>query len=425
MEPHIPMRRVRHAAGLLLIVNFTAAAGSRLVQAQPCAYVANLKSNDVSVINIAANAVTSTIPVGKSPDGIAVSADGRFAYVANFLSNDVSVIDTAANAVSGSIPVGAGPVGIAAGKVGEVVAVANKVGHTVSLLSATERRVTASVPVDGTPEGIVVPGNEDAVYVTTSQPDGPGSVAVISMSTKQVVTTIPVGVRPNRIALTRYPRVAYVTNFGSFNISVLDLSRNAIMTTIGLSLQPSAIAITPDDRYAYVTNADSSTVSIIPTASNAVRAAITVGLDPSAVAARRNSPLIHVANFRSDTVSVISRREQNHVNASIPVGSGPFAIAISGSAQCAVSPTATPAPQRCFGDCNGNGRVEVDEVLAAVNIVLGSAPVASCPAIDPQHTGSVTVAELLQMVKADIEGCALPTLAAARSNRSNRHPASR
>ena len=40
------------------------------------------------------------------PLGIAIAPDGTRAYVANLLSNDVSVIDTATNTVIDTVPVG-------------------------------------------------------------------------------------------------------------------------------------------------------------------------------------------------------------------------------------------------------------------------------------------------------------------------------
>ena len=49
----------------------------------------------MSVINTATNQVISTIGVGSSPQGLAISPDGTKAYVANGGSNTVSVINTA------------------------------------------------------------------------------------------------------------------------------------------------------------------------------------------------------------------------------------------------------------------------------------------------------------------------------------------
>ena len=48
----------------------------------------------MSVIETASNQVKATIPVGKRPWNMALTADGKKLYVANGRSNAVSVIDT-------------------------------------------------------------------------------------------------------------------------------------------------------------------------------------------------------------------------------------------------------------------------------------------------------------------------------------------
>jgi YVTN family beta-propeller protein len=78
------------------------------------AYVANVNSNTVSVIDAASNTVVMgtgfPIPVGTGPIGVAVTPDGKHVYVANNLSANVSVIDTATNTVVGTpITMGNGP----------------------------------------------------------------------------------------------------------------------------------------------------------------------------------------------------------------------------------------------------------------------------------------------------------------------------
>ena len=40
-------------------------------------------SNTVSVIDTASNTVVTTVPVGTSPHGVAVTPDGKHVYVAN------------------------------------------------------------------------------------------------------------------------------------------------------------------------------------------------------------------------------------------------------------------------------------------------------------------------------------------------------
>jgi YVTN family beta-propeller protein len=75
------------------------------------AYVANVGSTTVSVIDTTTNTVVGApIPVGSSPEGMGVDPTVHRAFVPNFFSNNVSVIDTTSNTVVGApIPVGSGP----------------------------------------------------------------------------------------------------------------------------------------------------------------------------------------------------------------------------------------------------------------------------------------------------------------------------
>lgn len=58
-----------------------------------------------------------------------------------------------------------------------------------------------------------------------------------------------------------------------------------------------------------------------------------------------------------------------------------------------------PQPTSCYGeavgDCNGDGRVTIDELIRAVNLALGALPVESCPAADCDGDGSVRINELI------------------------------
>ena len=74
-------------------------------------YVANAKSNDISVIDTATNTVKAKVPLGSSPQGIAITPDGKKVYVAISLKNTLAVIDTAANTVTAAVKVGRAPAG--------------------------------------------------------------------------------------------------------------------------------------------------------------------------------------------------------------------------------------------------------------------------------------------------------------------------
>ena len=69
-----------------------------------------------------------------------------------------------------------------------------------------------------------------------------------------------------------------------------------------------------------------------------------------------------------------------------------------------VSVTAT-APPPCTGDCNHSGEITVNELIAGVDIALGTAPLTTCPAFDCTGTGKVGVSCLIDAVNAALHGC--------------------
>jgi hypothetical protein len=64
----------------------------------------------------------------------------------------------------------------------------------------------------------------------------------------------------------------------------------------------------------------------------------------------------------------------------------------------------------CAGDCNRDGAVTIDELIQGVAIILGSQPLTSCPVLDEDGSGDVTIAELIRSVATALAGCgAAPT----------------
>ncbi len=76
------------------------------------AYVTNFDGNTVSVINTQTYE-RSTVGVGNSPYGVAITPDGYHAYVTNSGAGTVSVINTQTYAVDHTVAVGSRPLGVA------------------------------------------------------------------------------------------------------------------------------------------------------------------------------------------------------------------------------------------------------------------------------------------------------------------------
>lgn len=73
-----------------------------------------------------------------------------------------------------------------------------------------------------------------------------------------------------------------------------------------------------------------------------------------------------------------------------------------------------PASATCLGDCDRDGNVTVDEILAGLSVALEIADLAICPAFDRDGDGIVQVDEVLGAVDYALNGCpkATPTASA-------------
>jgi len=60
--------------------------------------------------------------------------------------------------------------------------------------------------------------------------------------------------------------------------------------------------------------------------------------------------------------------------------------------------------QTCAGDCNGDGMVQINELILGVNIALDALPISDCSNLDDGH-GMVTVDRLILAVNNTLNGC--------------------
>jgi hypothetical protein len=68
--------------------------------------------------------------------------------------------------------------------------------------------------------------------------------------------------------------------------------------------------------------------------------------------------------------------------------------------------SSTCSAQQCVGDCNGDGRVTVDEILRGVRFSICTENVCPppCPAFDPDNVGQVTITTLIKAINNALNG---------------------
>ncbi|GHB79030.1 hypothetical protein GCM10010377_81380 [Streptomyces viridiviolaceus] len=272
----------------------------------------------------------SSIRVGDSPQGMAMSQDGRRSYVTNYGSGSVSVIDTLTNRTEDQpIRVGKNPRDVAVSPDRRRVYVTNYGSDSVSVIDTLTNRVDRTITVGSTPVGVTVSRDGRWVYVTLSRSGSlPGSLSVIDTATDKVKRTISVGKDPQGVAVAPDGRRVYVDNYGSDSVSVIDTGTDKVERTISVGKAPLGVAVASDGRRVYVTNSYSDSVSVIDTAADKVERTIRVGSGPRGVAVSPDRRWVYVANNYEGSVSVIDTRADK-VERTIPVGRGPLEVAVS------------------------------------------------------------------------------------------------
>jgi YVTN family beta-propeller protein len=263
------------------------------------ALVFSVLSTSFALAGVAnADSLTSTIPVGNGPMGIAYDSKNGNMYVTNFMSNTVSVIDGNTNNVISTIPLGsnASPADVAFDSENGKVYVTNFNAGTVSIINGNTNQVIATIPGLGQGVFAIAYDTENGkVYVTNFNA---GTVSVIDGNTNQVIATIPVGGNPTAISFNPNNENIYVAD-GVNRVDVINPVTNVIVASVIVGNEPSGIAFDSHNKNMYVTNFMSGTVSVIDTRTNTVTATISMppGSNPSGVAFDSSNSEIYVTNF--------------------------------------------------------------------------------------------------------------------------------
>jgi YVTN family beta-propeller protein len=314
-------------------------------------YVSNERSNDISVIDGGTNAVIATIPVGKRPRGLRVSADGRKLYVAlsgspiagpNVRDEDlppadkaadgIGVVDLATGKFVAKIASGSDPEQFSFGPGERHLYVANEDVGQASVVDVAAGKVIKTLKVGYEPEGVTTSPDGRLVYVTS---ESHNKVHVISTATNEIVAEFQTSARPRSSAFLPDGTKAYVTCENGGAIDVVDVAANKVIRQIrppGENIRPMGAVVSPDGTRAYVSTGRGRTVAVIDTASDTTVGTIAdVGERVWGIDLTPDGKTLYTANGPSNDVTVIDTTTQT-VIARIRAGQSPWGVAVTRTA---------------------------------------------------------------------------------------------
>jgi YVTN family beta-propeller protein len=163
-------------------------------------FTSNIGSDSVSVIQQGPDGswAQTVVPVGKGPEGLDLSPNGRELWSAHSRDGGVSVIDVASKKVTQTINVGTKRSNrIKVTPDGKFVLISDLDAGELVVLDASTRKEVKRLALGKMPEGILIPPAGSRAFVAVN---GDNHVAIVDLKTWQVTKKIPTGVGPDGMA---------------------------------------------------------------------------------------------------------------------------------------------------------------------------------------------------------------------------------
>src|SRR5216683_2020990 len=262
----------------LLLVFVTLFASSRLLDASPASpaegvlVVANQKEHTLLLVDPDNRRELAKIVVGVNGHEVMVSRDGRFAYVPIYGNSGVGrpgtdgstidVIDLQQRKLAATIDLGKplrphraefGPDGL--------LYVTAELANAVDVIDPSTRKVLAEIPT-GEPQSHMLVLSSDGCRGYTANV-GAGSVSVLDLLKRDLITTIPVAKSVQRISISADGLRIFTHDQGAPRIAVIDTATNKITNWIELPDVAYASEPTPDGRWLLALSLGASRLHVV------------------------------------------------------------------------------------------------------------------------------------------------------------------
>jgi YVTN family beta-propeller protein len=179
--------------------------GSHMIVVTPDgarAFVANIGSGTVSVLDLRARRKLRDITTGGKPEGIALTRNGRELWVGDLDAPRVQVFAAATGAKLGEVPVDPVAIRVAASPDGRTIVTSNVAAGSLTLIDARTRRVLRTIPVSGLRDAaqvtIIFSLDGKRLYAAET---GRDVVAEIELASGKVLRRIAVGKQGDGLAI--------------------------------------------------------------------------------------------------------------------------------------------------------------------------------------------------------------------------------
>jgi YVTN family beta-propeller protein len=277
---------------------------------------ANKGEHTLGLIDPSAGRQLATVDVGGvTGHEVIASPDGRLAYVPIYGNSGVglpgtdgstlAVIDIASRKVIGNVDFGHGvrPHCPLINPKDKLLYVTTEIDQAVTIIDPATLKVVGKVPT-GTSESHMLAIAHDGRRGYTANV-GPGSVSVLDLEGRKIITTIPVASKIQRIGISVDDRLVFTADQAKPQMAVIDTATNKLKTWVSLPAVGYGATPTPDGHWLVVPLRDGKQVAVIDLGSMKVAHTIDVPANPQEVLVSRDGGKAYVSCDASQKVAVI------------------------------------------------------------------------------------------------------------------------
>ncbi|MEN3335319.1 MAG: hypothetical protein V7641_4684 [Blastocatellia bacterium] len=318
------MSRSRLVSWLLLplatLFPFTGVLSFKNPPARGLLLVANKGDQSLGIVDPALGRQLATVAEnGITGHEVIASPDGRMAYVPIYGNsgvgkpgtdgNNLVIIDIAARKVVGHIDFGRGlrPHCPIFGPKDGMLYVTTELDNSITVIDPRTLKIVGTIPT-GQAESHMLAITRDGQHGYTANV-GPGTVSVLDLKARKLITIIPIAPVTQRIAVSVDDRLAFTADQSKPQLAVIDTATNKIKTWVALPEVGYGAAPTPDGRWLVIALPKANKVAVIDLRLLKVARTLDVPSTPQEVVVRPDGREAYVSCDTSGKVAVINLSE--------------------------------------------------------------------------------------------------------------------
>ena len=247
---------------------------------------------------------------------VAASPDGKLAYVPIYGNSGVGqpgtdgsnmvVVDLAARKLAGNLDFGHGvrPHCAMFGPRDGLLYVTTELDKTISVIDPKTLKIVGAIPT-GQPESHMLAISHDGRRGYTANV-GPGTVSVLDMKSRKILTVIPISGSTQRISVSMDDSMAFTADQTKPQLAVIDTSTNKVKAWVPLAATGYGTAPTLDGKWLLVAVPGASHVAVVDLGTLKVARTIEVPRAPQEVLVRPDGKAAYVSCDASGKVAEIN-----------------------------------------------------------------------------------------------------------------------